>query len=60
MAWYGRRRSGEPRVGARAVVVGLGLSMVGVLAIQTSSTVRSGIDISRRSMDGATADLASF
>ena len=60
MAWYGRRRSGEPRVGARAVVVGLGLSMVGVLAIQTSSTVRGGIDISRRSMDGATADLASF
>ncbi len=60
MAWYGRRRSGEPRVGARAVVVGLGLSMVGVLAIQTSSTVRTGIDHSRRSMDGATANLASF
>lgn len=60
MAWYGRRRSGEPRVGARAIVVGLGLSMVGVLAIQTSSTVRTGIDISRRSMDGVTASLASF
>lgn len=60
MAWYGRRRSGEPRVGARAIVVGLGLSMVGVLAIQTSSTVRGGIDISRRSMDGAEANLASF
>ncbi|HVY89076.1 MAG TPA: rod shape-determining protein MreC [Hyphomonadaceae bacterium] len=60
MAWYGRRRSGEPRVGARAVVVGLGLAMVGALAIQTSSTVRDGIDISRRSMDGVTANLASF
>jgi rod shape-determining protein MreC len=60
MAWYGRRRSGEPRVGARAVVVGLGLSMVAVLAIQTSSTVRTGIDVSRRSMDGATANLAKF
>jgi rod shape-determining protein MreC len=60
MAWYGRRRSGEPRVGARAVVVGLGISMVGALAIQTSSTVRQGIDVSRRSMDGATASLASW
>jgi rod shape-determining protein MreC len=58
MAWYGRRRSGEPRVGARAVVVGLGIAMIGVLAIQTSSTVRSGIDVSRRSVDGATANLA--
>lgn len=60
MAWYGRRRSGEPRVGARAVVVGLGIAMFGVLAIQTSSTVRSGIDVSRRSMDGVTANLAKF
>lgn len=60
MAWYGRRRSGEPRVGARAVVVGLGLAMVGVLAIQTSSTVRDGIDIPRQSMDGATANVAKF
>jgi rod shape-determining protein MreC len=60
MAWYGRRRSGEPRVGARAVVVGLGLSMVAVLAIQTSDIVDKGIDVSRRSMDGATASLAKF
>jgi rod shape-determining protein MreC len=60
MAWYGRRRSGEPRVGARAVVVGLGIAMVGVLAIQTSSAVRGGIDASRKSMDGTTANLASF
>lgn len=60
MAWYGRRRSGEPRVGARAVVVGLGIAMFGILAIQTSSTVRSGIDVSRRSMDGVTANLARF
>jgi rod shape-determining protein MreC len=60
MAWYGRRRSGEPRVGARAVVVGFGLAMIGVLAIQTSTTVRSGIDVSRRSMDGVTARLANF
>lgn len=60
MAWYGNRRSGQPRVGARAVVVGLGISMVGVLAIQTSSAVRSGIDVSRRSMDGTTASFAGF
>ena len=60
MAWYGRRRSGEPRVGARAIVVGLGLAMVGVLAIQTSTTVRSGIDISRRSMDAVTVRLTNF
>lgn len=60
MAWYGRRRSGEPRVAARAVVVGLGLSMVGVLAIQTSSAVRNGIVASRQSMDSATASLANF
>ena len=33
MAWYGRRRSGEPRVGARAVVVGLGIAMIAVLAL---------------------------
>lgn len=58
MAWYGRRRSGEPRVGARAVVVGLGLAMLGVLAIQTSSAVRDAVNASRRSMDGATASLA--
>ncbi len=60
MAWYGRRRSGEPRVGARAVVVGLGISMVGVLAIQTSSAVRGGIEASRQSMDSTAASLASF
>lgn len=60
MAWYGHRRSGVPRPGARAVVVGLGLSMVGVLAIQTSTAVRSGIDASRESMDGTTASLATF
>lgn len=60
MAWYGNRRSGQPRVGARAVVVGLGIAMVGVLAIQTSSAVRSGIDVSRRSMDGTTASFAGF
>lgn len=60
MAWYGRRRSGEPRVGARAVVVGLGVAMVGVLAVQTSDAVREGIGISRRSMDGATAEVAKF
>lgn len=58
MAWYGNRRSGQPRPGARAVVVGLGLAMVGALAIQTSSTVRSGIEASRKSMDGTTASLA--
>lgn len=60
MAWYGNRRSGQPRPGARAVVVGLGIAMVGALAIQTSSTVRSGIDASRRSTDGTTASLAGF
>jgi rod shape-determining protein MreC len=60
MAWYGLRRSGERRMAARAVVVGLGLAMVGVLAIQTSSAVRGGIDISRRSMDGVAANLATF
>ncbi len=60
MAWFGRRRSGEPRVGARAVVVGLGLAMVGVLAIQTSTAVRYSVDASRRSMDGATANLTGF
>jgi rod shape-determining protein MreC len=60
MAWYGRRRSGEPRVGARAIVVGLGLAMVGVLAIQTSTTVRNGIDVSRSSMDAVTVRLTNF
>lgn len=60
MAWYGRRRSGEPRVGARAIVVGLGIALIGVLAIQTSSAVRGGIKASRQSMDGITANLASF
>jgi rod shape-determining protein MreC len=60
MAWYGRRRSGEPRVGARAVVVGLGVAMIGVLAVQTSDAVRDGIGLSRRTMDGATATVAKF
>lgn len=58
MAWYGNRRSGQPRPGARAIVVGLGLSMVGALAIQTSTAVRSGIETSRKAMDGTTASLA--
>lgn len=58
MAWYGQRRSGLPRVGARAIVVGLGLAMLGVLAIQTSDIVRDAIGASRRSVDGATAQLA--
>jgi hypothetical protein len=60
MAWYGHRRSGDKRMAARAVVVGLGLSMIGVLAIQTSSAVRNGIDIPRRSMDGVAANLATL
>jgi rod shape-determining protein MreC len=60
MAWYGRRRSGEQRSGARAVVVGFGLAMLGVLAIQTSDIVRGGISASRRSMDSATASMAGF
>jgi rod shape-determining protein MreC len=60
MAWYGRRRSGEQRSGARAVVVGFGLAMLGVLAIQTSDIVRGGISASRRSMDAATTSMAGF
>jgi rod shape-determining protein MreC len=60
MAWYGNRRSGQPRQGARAVVVGLGIAMTGMLAIQTSTAVRSGIEPARRSMDGTTASLAGF
>jgi rod shape-determining protein MreC len=60
MAWYGRRRSGEQRIGARAVIVGFGLAMLGVLAIQTSTVVRSGVAASRTSMDGATASIAGF
>ncbi len=60
MAWYGRRRSGEPRVGARAIVVGLGLAMVGVLAIQTSRTVNNAIDTSRQSMDAVTVRLTNL
>jgi len=57
MAWYGRRRSGEPRTGARAVLVGAALAMVGLLAIQTSTAVRDAIRPARRAMDGATATL---
>jgi rod shape-determining protein MreC len=34
--------------------------MIGVLAIQTSPAVRGGIDVSRRSMDQTTANLARF
>jgi rod shape-determining protein MreC len=60
MAWYGRRRSGEPRVGARAIVVGLGVAMVGVLAIQTSTAVRNTLDVSRQSMDAVTVRLTNF
>lgn len=47
-------------MGARAVVVGLGLAMVGVLAIQTSDIIRGVIGSSRRSMDGATAKVTSY
>lgn len=60
MAWYGRRRGGEERVGARAVVVGAGIFMVGVLAVQTSDVVRDAIDSTRPPMDGAAASLASW
>lgn len=60
MAWYGHRRSGEPRPGARAVVVGLGVAMVALLAIQTSGAVSDGVDLARRPMDGAAASVAKF
>lgn len=60
MAWYGRRRSGEPRIAARAAVVGMGLAMVGILAVQTSSAVRSALSAPRMSMDAATATVASY
>jgi rod shape-determining protein MreC len=60
MAWYGRRRSGEPRVGARAVVVGIAAAMFGVLAVQTSSTLRDIIGVSRKTMDGASASVAKY
>jgi rod shape-determining protein MreC len=60
MAWYGLRRSGERRTAARAAVVGFGLAMIGILAIQTSSTVSRAIDAPRRSMDGVAANLASL
>jgi rod shape-determining protein MreC len=59
MAWYGRRRSGEPRTGARAVVVGIALAMVGLLAIQTSGAVKEALQPARRSMDAASAFLVS-
>ncbi len=60
MAWYGRRRTGEANPGAPAAIAGLVLAMLGFLAVQTSSAVRSGIDSSRASMDGTTANLAQF
>lgn len=60
MAWYGRRRTGEANPGAPAAIAGLVLGMLGFLAVQTSTAVRNGIDSSRASMDGATANLASF
>lgn len=49
------KRTSEQRIGARATVVGLGLSMVGLLAIQTSSVVSGAVDASRTTMDGAAA-----
>jgi rod shape-determining protein MreC len=58
LAWYGRRRNREPRVAARAVVVGLGLAMIGVLAVQTSSTVREAIELPRETMDGVSVGTA--
>ncbi len=60
MAWYGRRRTGEANPGAPAAIAGLVLAMLGFLAVQTSTAVRSGMDRSRASMDGAAANLASF
>lgn len=53
-----RRRSSESRIGARAVVVGLALAMVGLLAIQTSSIVRGAVNASRTTMDGASASAS--
>lgn len=58
MAWYGHRRTREKRIGARAAVVGVGIAMVGFLAIQTSSAVRDGVNAARSTMDGATANVA--
>ncbi len=60
MAWYGRRRGADQRIGARAVVVGVGILMVGALAIQTSNVVRQAIDRTRAPMDGAAARLAGW
>ena len=59
MAWYGRRRSGEPRVGARAVVVGPegGLSPreVSELRDRGAAVVRLGPHVLRSSTAGPTA-----
>lgn len=60
MAWYGRRRTGGGNAGAPAAIAGLVLAMLGFLAVQTSTVVRSGMDRSRASMDGATASLTGF
>jgi rod shape-determining protein MreC len=38
----------------------MGLAMVGVLAVQTSSAVRAALDVPRRSADAATASIASY
>ncbi|MEZ5937818.1 MAG: rod shape-determining protein MreC [Hyphomonadaceae bacterium] len=59
MAWYGRRRTREPRGGASAAVVGIAVAMFGVLALQTSSTLREAVSGSRRTMDAVSASLAS-
>lgn len=58
MAMSGRGRSNEPRFAGRAVIFGLAIALVLLLAVQSSPNIRGAIDASRSRMDDASTRIS--
>ena len=58
MARHARHQVGAPRFAARAGLVGIGIALLGLLMIQSSSDVRRGLEPARARMDGITSNLS--
>lgn len=58
MARHARHQVGAPRFAARAGLVGIGIALLGLLMIQSSSDVRRALQPSRARMDGLTSQVS--
>ncbi|MFC7291848.1 rod shape-determining protein MreC [Hirschia litorea] len=58
MARHARHRVGSPRFAARAGIAGIGIALLGLLMIQSSSDVRRALQPSRARMDDITSNIS--